>query len=474
MKVKQFKYWILAADLAWIPVALGVSFSLRHGPIHWQLFWGTYLPYLLGVGSLWAVLFSAMKLDGFRQGWFMPAVASQLILSVAVLVLLLLAIDDLARFYLSRLQLAYFGILLFVGFLLLRRGIRAVLQSRYLEGAVRRVVILGNGRVAREIAAKFKRHPEMMRQVCGFLCAEDGLPELVSGSNTEFESISTLKIIDLLRDQTVDELIIALSRMDSDVLSLAARCRIEGIRVSVVPYPYELYLSKPELVDVGGLPVLQLRRASAAYADSIWKRGLDMGIGAVLAVLSLPLILAGSFALRHRPGGGMSSELRCGRTGRPFRMFRLNSERDRPGMPRIELMLQQLSITELPQIWNVLRGEMSLVGPRPESPERVKHYSDWHRQRLNVKPGMTGMAQVHGLREQHSSEEKTRYDLQYMLNSSPFLDSSLLMQTAWTLVGRLIRIPGQKSVAEWAPEIVFAKQVEVPITNANRPQSSTN
>ena len=121
-------------------------------------------------------------------------------------------------------------------------------------------------------------------------------------------------------------------------------------------------------------------------------------------------------------------------------MWRLNSARECKQLSRREIVLQQLSITELPQLWNVLRGEMSLVGPRPESPERVKHYSDWQLQRLNAKPGMTGLAQVHGLREQHSSEEKTRFDLQYMLDSSPFLDFSLLLQTFGTLIGRLLRL----------------------------------
>ena len=80
--------------------------------------------------------------------------------------------------------------------------------------------------------------------------------------------------------------------------------------------------------------------------------------------------------------------------------------------------------------------EMSLVGPRPESPERVKNYSDWQRQRLKVNPGVTGLAQVHGLRDQHSSEDKTRFDLQYIVNSSPLVDLGLILQTIWTLLSR--------------------------------------
>jgi lipopolysaccharide/colanic/teichoic acid biosynthesis glycosyltransferase len=106
-----------------------------------------------------------------------------------------------------------------------------------------------------------------------------------------------------------------------------------------------------------------------------------------------------------------------------------------------ERMLWQFSISELPQFWNVLRGDMSLVGPRPECPERATRYSAWHQQRLSAKPGLTGLAQVHGLREQHTSEDKTRHDLQYMLHPSLLKDVSLLIETIWTLMLRLIKIP---------------------------------
>jgi len=84
----------------------------------------------------------------------------------------------------------------------------------------------------------------------------------------------------------------------------------------------------------------------------------------------------------------------------------------------------------------VLSGQMSLVGPRPESVERVRDYSEWQRQRLKIKPGMTGLAQVNGLREQHSSEEKTRYDLRYMVRWTPIIDLVLLLETVWTLAAR--------------------------------------
>jgi lipopolysaccharide/colanic/teichoic acid biosynthesis glycosyltransferase len=94
---------------------------------------------------------------------------------------------------------------------------------------------------------------------------------------------------------------------------------------------------------------------------------------------------------------------------------------------------------------------MSLVGPRPESPERVKHYSDWQRNRLLVVPGLTGLAQVQGLRDRHPSEQKARFDMQYILHWSPFLDLVLVVQTAWTLVVRAYTLPS-------APSAVSAQQ----------------
>ena len=122
-------------------------------------------------------------------------------------------------------------------------------------------------------------------------------------------------------------------------------------------------------------------------------------------------------------------------------MYRLNVDRHAIDPERYEKILVRWSMTELPQFWNVLIGDMSLVGPRPEAPERVKCYSDWQRQRLKVHAGVTGLAQVHGLRDQHSSEDKAHFDLQYIFNWHPLLDLSLMLQTIWTL---LFRSPSQE------------------------------
>src|SRR5207237_262695 len=152
-------------------------------------------------------------------------------------------------------------------------------------------------------------------------------------------------------------------------------------------------------------------------------------------------------------GKAFRYDVRCGRDGRPFRMCRFNIEREHPESLRgAERLLADLSLTELPQLWNVLMGDMTLIDPRPEPPERVRHYSDWQRQRLIVPPGLTWLAQVYGLREQHSSEDKARFDVQYIHHWSPFLDLSLLMQTVWTVAVRLVR----PSAAAHVPPVATA------------------
>ena len=445
MKKQRLQHWILVGDVVWAFIALPLAYVMRygltwHGPTDGTFF--TFVPPLLVAVAAWALIFSWMKLDGFRRGWDLPATLSQLFLALCLLMAILMAGAYLLRIFLSRLTLSYFGILLFIGFLSIRCAAHAILGSRYLARAVRRVLIVGNGPVAREMAAKIEGHPEMLCEVVGFLCSSDAsFDTRLPGTASQARMIQTLGVIDLLREQRVDEVIITLSKPGSpEVMNLADRCRREGVGVSVVPYPYELYLSRPQLLDLGGLPILQLREAKSRFANSVVKRSLDVVFGSCLTVISIPLVAIGALGLLTKTGGPFARELRCGQFGKPFWMYRLNSDRNCQELPRYEILLQQLSITEMPQFWNVLLGNMSLIGPRPESPDRVKHYSEWQCQRLSVKPGMSGLAQVCGLREQHSSEEKARFDLQYIMQSSMFFDISLILQTGWTLMGRLLRL----------------------------------
>jgi lipopolysaccharide/colanic/teichoic acid biosynthesis glycosyltransferase len=441
----QFRGWILAADLLWLTLSMILAWLIRYGSA-WRVqprqTVQAFSITLLGSLLIWSILWSVLELDGFRGGWRFAAVASHLVLAVTIVMVVILSAGYLVRIYVSRLALGYFSIAMLGGFILIRIAARTILHTRYRRGSLRQIVIVGSGPVAREVAARIEHHPEMLCRVVGFLATRDeSLEVLTAQSAPDVINLPTCNIVNFLRTQNVDELIFAMPRNGSpEVVELLDHCVKRGIAISVVPQPYELYLSTPELLDLDGLPILRLRHSLWVATNPLWKRVLDLVVSVPLLVPAIPVILGAALVLRIKKGAGFCREQRYGLHGQTFALYRLNSPRRAQGLPRYELIMQHLSVTELPQLFNVLRGDMSLVGPRPEGFESVRHYTDWHRQRLNVKPGITGLAQVHGLREQTPLEDKTRYDLQYILRRSLFQDMSLLLQTMWTLTSRLAQL----------------------------------
>jgi lipopolysaccharide/colanic/teichoic acid biosynthesis glycosyltransferase len=477
MKPNSVSRGILLADLAWSVVALLGATALRYGA-----FWRAadrssmyaLLPFLAVTIVVWTVLSVWMKLDCFRGGWHFPAIFARLFLAAFCLMCVLLSGGYLAREYVSRLALTYFGVSLFGGFVGIRYFGRLLLLARYRAGKVRRVVIVGANRIARELALKIKRHPEMMCDVVGFLCPEDD----ANLSCQEAATVPTLGVTGLLAGHHVSDLILALPGPSMpEILNLVARCREQGINVSFVPQPYELYLFRPALLDLDGIPVLELREVFASDFFFRFKRFVDIAFASALSLVALPILLPAAIGLRWSKGRAFRWEMRCGQHAKAFSMLRLNVERHRAAT-RFEHLLENMSITELPQLWNVLRGEMSLVGPRPESSERVRRYSEWQQRRLSIKPGITGLAQVQGLRDQNSSEEKARFDLQYILNPSAIGDIAILLQTLWTLTMRSIRYPRRIAAEPGVRAVVFESVVphflEKTLQDAHRSQSSAD
>jgi lipopolysaccharide/colanic/teichoic acid biosynthesis glycosyltransferase len=439
---RNVSYGILLVDLIYLPVAFVFAYLL-HNPVGFSapfldatilLAWW---PLLVTATGLWTVLYCKLQLDGFNGGWRFANLLSQLCLGVAILTVLLFSFAFLLHEPFSRLVVIYFGGLLFVGFVAIRFGASVLLRSHSRRGARRRVVILGNGNVARELARKISQHPELMCEVIGFLFpgGSDGQPSNSSGSCP----VPTVGVIDLLRAHNANELLIALNDgWSSELGKLVALCRSAQIGISLVPQWYELYLSKAELLELDGLPMLSLMEHRPSPLDFAVKRVTDVALGSMFFLLALPLMVVAGSMLLVRGRRVFRVETRCGRDGWAFPMFRLNVDRDHPErLSGVESILARLSLTELPQLWNVLRGDMALVGPRPESADRVQHYSDWQRQRLAVRPGLTGLAQIHGLRDEHASEDKARFDIQYIYQWTPFLDLSIVLQTCWTLAVRL-------------------------------------
>ncbi|HYL86766.1 MAG TPA: sugar transferase [Candidatus Angelobacter sp.] len=446
MKTRNLRYWILTADWLWGLGALGLTIALHYGLTrNVTSFTNRFQDHsliVLVVLAAWTLLYFEMGLDGFKGGWHFPAVFSKVVVAVSVAMVVVLAFAYLTKHYYSRLVLVYFALLFALGLVGLRCLVRLWVASKLRKAANHRCVILGNGRLARELADKIASHPELPFRVVGFLFP--GEPETPKGFAGSFETpitpIKTLQVLDLLAQQNVRKLIIAMREPHgTEIQKLLGACRKASMEIYLVPDFYDLYVSRAELAEIDGLPLLSLRERAPSGANLALKRATDLILSAVTLSLISPVLWFAALVVYCKKGRAFRSELRCGKDGMLFPMYRLNVDRHAPNPERCERFLLRWSLTELPQLWNVLRGDMSLVGPRPESAERLKYYSDWHRQRLKVRGGVTGLAQVHGLREQHSSEDKARFDLQYILNWSPFLDLSLVLQTVWELLTRGLR-----------------------------------
>jgi lipopolysaccharide/colanic/teichoic acid biosynthesis glycosyltransferase len=286
--------------------------------------------------------------------------------------------------------------------------------------------------------------------------------------------MGTLDIFELLRKSRVNEVIVALSQAPTpEIRTLLMRIRDMGIQTSLVPQSYELYAAKPNLVALDGLPLLQLREPGLRRRYVVLKRALDFVIASILLAPAFIFLLPFAAILLLKKNSGFRRETRCGQHGTIFKMMRLNVDRPVRNNSKFEQLLEYLSITELPQLWNVFQGDMSLVGPRPDPPERLSLYSDWQQRRLRVKPGMTGLAQVHGLREGSSPEQKTRLDLQYAVNPYLLADISLLLQTVWTLLVRLFSPARNRRIDDWPWQPTFTVPQEV-LTDAHSTQPSAD
>jgi lipopolysaccharide/colanic/teichoic acid biosynthesis glycosyltransferase len=447
MKRRRVRLSILLLDLFWIVVSLGASYFLRYSSVEPRP--SAFYAMLAATGvATWCVLFRVMRLGGFDANWRMTTLINRIGFATLLLMACVLSIAYLDRLYYSRLLLGYFTLLLFIGFMAVRVGVYRFLRRNH-RGLASKVVLVGNNRVTREFAFKISRHPEFLYEVVGVLH-----PLVNSGDNGDelagkAETFSSIGALNVLRQNQVDELIVLEHIPGVEFQTFVGRCRDQGIRVNVLPHGYELYTSKPTLAEIDGLPLISLQIPDPFPCAAPIKRAMDIFIALVLAVPATLFASVAALILLRTKESAIRREVRVGKGGRAFSMYRLNVDRDRDEVVGFERWLGDLSISELPQLWNVLSGEMSLVGPRPESPDRVKQYSEWQRERLKAIPGMTGLAQVNGLREQHTSEEKTRFDLQYLLEWSPILDLKLLLQTVGTLARRCVRRRGPVEVVSF-------------------------
>jgi exopolysaccharide biosynthesis polyprenyl glycosylphosphotransferase len=331
-------------------------------------------------------------------------------------------------------------------------------RSREQGENMRPTLIVGAGRVGALVAKRLLEHPDLGLRPVAFLDKEPledtqrtiGLP--VVGASWDLD--------EAIDRYGVEQVVVTFSTAPEEVLlRLVRRCEDRGVSVAIVPRLFERMPEQLTVEHLGGLPLVMPRRADPTDWQFDVKYVLDRVLAAAGLVLLSPLLVVVAIAVRLTMGSPiLFRQARVGRDGRTFQMFKFRSMLEPedaehqpvigPGLAPggvegedrrtwLGALLRRTSIDELPQLINVLRGEMSLVGPRPERPEfvsqfeeSVHRYGDRHR----VKSGITGWAQVSGLRGKTSVADRAEWDNFYIENFSLWLDFKIVLMTAGALL----------------------------------------
>jgi exopolysaccharide biosynthesis polyprenyl glycosylphosphotransferase len=367
----------------------------------------------------------------------------------------------LTRFVPSRLVFIYAwgaAIILLLARRIVTRWVRSWLWSH--EIGVDRVVVVGAGETGRRLMQAMLGQPALGYRVVGYVDDAVGADTLGVATENGVTRAPRLgnpdDLSEIVTRLDIDEVIIALPADEHErALALIDHCRQSAVTFKVVPDLLQLSLDRVDFGEVAGMPLIGLKDASIRGANRVAKRAIDIAIAAVvLTVMAVPMAVIAFLIQRDSPGPVMFRQQRVGRNGVPFtclkfrcmvdgaddqwaeliqanqgsdpRLFKLP---DDPRVTPVGKRLRKYSLDELPQFVNVLRGEMSVVGPRPALIPEVAAYDDWHHQRLLVTPGLTGLWQING-RSNLTFDEMVRLDLYYAEHWSPWLDFKIVVRTA--------------------------------------------
>ena len=340
-------------------------------------------------------------------------------------------------------------------FLLSGRVVSFALAKRFrCSGEVQDLaLIVGAGHVGIQLARTLQQHPEYGIEPIGYI---DSNPRVRAGERLPAPLLGDYHdLARTIQDCNVVNVIVAFGAVKEDALvDILRTCDRLDVDVFVVPRLFELHTSSRDTDDVWGIPLLRVPRA--AFRSPWWraKRVMDVVLAAGALVLLAPVLVACATAVRVEGGAGIIfRQERVGLDGRPFQVLKFRSLKpvdDLESQSRWNIahdgrlgsvgrFMRRTSLDELPQLWNVLRGDMSMVGPRPERPYFVEQFATHiprYTARHRVPSGLTGWAQVHGLRGDTSIEDRARFDNYYIENWSPWLDAKILARTLSQVLSR--------------------------------------
>jgi exopolysaccharide biosynthesis polyprenyl glycosylphosphotransferase len=459
-KSRTVRYLTVATDLVLMNLAFILAYVARY---RWQWFlpvvypepYTGYLGQQLVLTLLLILTFSQHKVWRRRRGESWVDEMSRIVSATASGIALMMVFTFFFQpTPFSRLLLVWtlVFIVAFIGIARLLR--RVILHLLYRRGRlVDRVLVIGSGEVGRSVIRTLIAQPDLGFRIVGYLDDGSGENNLGSERIPHLGSYRDLQRV-LQEQQDLHTIFIALpGEMHRQIMSLLRIARSHHARAQVVPDLLQMSLNRVEFINMSGIPMLGARELRISRFGRLVKRVMDLLFVIVLGIPAILLTAVIAVAIKlDSPGPLIYSGVRVGRDGKLFDMFKFRSMvlgadmqkealrewneadgpifkiKEDPRLTRVGRWLRRSSLDELPQLYNVLVGQMSVVGPRPPLPEEVAEYKPWQRQRLTVIGGITGLWQVSG-RSNLTFDELCLLDIYYIENWSLALDFRILLQT---------------------------------------------
>ncbi len=414
------------------------------------LVWPIYLLMLI----VWAMGFSLLNVYNLQKNLQMLAEIPRLSMAHLISTLAFAGVLYFSFRDVSRLQVLSFAVISLFLLIIYRITLRVFLRSfgdkRY---GIRRVLIIGAGSVGQQVAEMVIKSSWTGFKLVGFVADNS---ETISGNYPLLGSLSqTRKVV---QTEHINEVVFALPRhAHRKLANLVTELEDMQLNMRVVPDFLDLVFLRSVVEDFGGIALVTLREPALDPLQRLTKRTFDLSLAVVGLLLTFfPMAIIALLIKLDSSGSAVFTQQRVGEYGRLFKMYKFrtmvdNAEsplpqemtdgglvhkiHDDPRITRIGRFLRRTSLDELPQLFNVLKGEMSLVGPRPELPWLVDHYERWQRKRFEVPQGMTGWWQVNG-RSEKLMHLHTEEDLYYIKNYSLWLDFQILWRTIKVVINQ--------------------------------------
>lgn len=451
MKRSEIFFSVLLVPLDYVLVVLAglTAYALRFTtfaetiPVTYELTFSSFLQIAVPASFVWVVVFAsmgmyAMRYDGkARNEWLRVFLGSTA--AVAIFIFIIFFRQELfaSRFIILAcwlISIFYVGfgrsIVRIIQFTLLRRGVGA-----------RHLILFTAQADPHNFATSFSRHPEF-----GFI---------LERQFNEVTDDALQGILDLKKNNRCDDIILATTSLPQEQIQhLVQFCNEEHINFRYTADLLPVPLLHFEISTLAGIPVVELKRTPLDGWGKVWKRLFDFVFSVVAIILLSPIYLVVALIVKFTSQGPIFVSLaRVGERGKIFSLFKFRSMvnnaeelkkkllqynerkdgplfkmKDDPRITSFGRFIRKTSLDELPQFWNVIRGDMSVVGPRPHEPQEVAHYSSYQKKLLTIKPGITGMAQISGRSDLKFSEE-SELDIFYIENWNLLRDIRIIVRT---------------------------------------------